>query len=77
LGVWVGLDYVILLGVPISRSKLGFIEVSPMAPGRKRGASKAKAKGQLVLGDLVLAKVKGFPAWPAKVRYHYDSSIGF
>jgi hypothetical protein len=48
-----------------------------MAPGRKRGASKAKAKGQLVLGDLVLAKVKGFPAWPAKVRYHYDSSIGF
>ncbi|CAA7023467.1 unnamed protein product [Microthlaspi erraticum] len=38
-----------------------------MAPGRKRGASKAKAKGQLILGDLVLAKVKGFPAWPAKV----------
>ncbi|PQQ12892.1 hypothetical protein Pyn_37618 [Prunus yedoensis var. nudiflora] len=28
--------------------------------------SKAKAKRQLSLGDLVLAKVKGFPYWPAK-----------
>ncbi|ESQ31869.1 hypothetical protein EUTSA_v10003519mg [Eutrema salsugineum] len=43
-----------------------------MAPGRKRGASKAKAKGQLILGDLVLAKVKGFPAWPAKVSRPED-----
>lgn len=38
-----------------------------MAPGRKRGAKGAKTKNELSLGDLVLAKVKGFPAWPAKV----------
>ena len=38
-----------------------------MAPGRRRGAKGAKTK-QLKLGDLVLAKVKGHPAWPAKVR---------
>lgn len=49
-----------------------------MAPGRKRGVKGggsggeggggAKLKNQLNIGDLVLAKVKGFPAWPAKVN---------
>jgi len=39
-----------------------------MPPSRRRVANKGKAKDKLKLGDLVLAKVKGFPAWPAKVR---------
>lgn len=38
-----------------------------MAGGRRRGAKGAKTKSELNLGDLVLAKVKGHPAWPAKV----------
>ncbi|KAJ4822810.1 hypothetical protein Tsubulata_015812 [Turnera subulata] len=41
-----------------------------MAPGRKKGANKAKA--QLSLGDLVLAKVKGYPFWPAKISRPED-----
>ncbi|KAM2898819.1 hypothetical protein COP2_008316 [Malus domestica] len=40
-------------------------------PDRRKGASKAAqaaaARRQWKVGDLVLAKVKGFPAWPATV----------
>lgn len=43
-----------------------------MAPGRKRGANKPKTNTEFSLGDLVLAKVKGFPAWPAKVSKPED-----
>ncbi|KAK8521820.1 hypothetical protein V6N13_021898 [Hibiscus sabdariffa] len=42
-----------------------------MAPVRRKGNSKAAASAaarrQWKVGDLVLAKVKGFPAWPATV----------
>ncbi|KAL9681533.1 hypothetical protein QQ045_013318 [Rhodiola kirilowii] len=37
-----------------------------MPPGRKKGATKADNLAKFSVGDLVLAKVKGFPAWPAK-----------
>jgi hypothetical protein len=43
-----------------------------MAPARRRrgvsaAAAAAAAAAQWKLGDLVLAKMKGFPAWPAMV----------
>ncbi|CAN6558499.1 unnamed protein product [Malus baccata var. baccata] len=42
-----------------------------MAPSRRKGASKAAqaaaARRQWKVGDLILAKVEGFPAWPATV----------
>lgn len=42
-----------------------------MAPSRKKGSGRASAtaarRRQWNIGDLVLAKVKGFPAWPATV----------
>lgn len=45
--------------------------VVAMAPSRRKGAGKAAvaaaSRRQWKVGDLVLAKVKGFPAWPATV----------
>ncbi|CAA6654128.1 unnamed protein product [Spirodela intermedia] len=41
-----------------------------MAPGRRKGratAVAAAAQQQWKVGDLVLAKVKGFPPWPAMI----------
>ncbi|XP_042053599.1 protein HUA2-LIKE 2-like [Salvia splendens] len=54
-----------------------------MAPSRRKGASKAAAAAaaqrKWEVGDLVLAKVKGFPAWPATVsepqKWGYPSDL--
>ncbi|KAJ8759369.1 hypothetical protein K2173_006889 [Erythroxylum novogranatense] len=46
-----------------------------MAPGRKKGANKAKAKKQLSLGDLVLAKVKGHPLACQGLYFHFLSFL--
>jgi hypothetical protein len=43
-----------------------------MAPAGRRGAKAHKWTTQPQLGDLVLAKVKGYPPWPAKVSKPED-----
>ncbi|EFJ24978.1 hypothetical protein SELMODRAFT_414202 [Selaginella moellendorffii] len=43
-----------------------------MAKKRAKGSSAAIAAVQWKIGDLVLAKVKGFPAWPAQVSRAED-----
>lgn len=44
----------------------------PMAPAAKRGAKGKKWTRDPQLGDLVLARVKGYPSWPAKVSRPED-----
>uniref|UniRef100_A0ACD5WT51 Uncharacterized protein n=1 Tax=Avena sativa TaxID=4498 RepID=A0ACD5WT51_AVESA len=43
-----------------------------MAPAAKRGAKGKKWTRDPQLGDLVLARVKGYPSWPAKVSRPED-----
>lgn len=71
----------LLIRTVLCRSIINRIEFDPsihlrqllryMAPSRRKGLSKAAAAAaacrQWKVGDLVLAKVKGFPAWPATV----------
>jgi PWWP domain len=47
-----------------------------MAPSRRKkssAAAVAAAAAQWKVGDLVLAKMKGFPAWPAMVTLPFAS----
>lgn len=44
-----------------------FLFSCAMSLGRKRGAAMIDDLAKLSVGDLVVAKVKGFPPWPAKV----------
>ncbi|OAY64035.1 Protein HUA2-LIKE 3 [Ananas comosus] len=52
-----------------------------MAPARRKGSGRAAAAAaaaaaqQWKVGDLVLAKMKGFPAWPAVVRHPSSLTI--
>ncbi|RWW31247.1 hypothetical protein GW17_00004137, partial [Ensete ventricosum] len=54
-------------GVPGRGKRVRVCAVGTMPPGRRRGGNRVKNLEQLKPGDLVLAKVKGYPAWPAKV----------
>jgi hypothetical protein len=47
-----------------------------MPPGGRRGAKqRPKWTREPQLGDLVLAKIKGYPPWPAKVRFHLPAPL--